>query len=260
MKPNFPLLFAASALLTLTTSAPAVTQTLNPSADAFVSSNTALNALLSAQIKDSNYGAAGALAVSASGLPKGEFDSVLKFDFAAAKAAFDLSLGAGQWTVTSITLQLTAQPPNNSIFNGSGGSPANTAGNFSMKWMQNNTWTEGTGTPAAPTTTGILFSTLSSFLGGSDQSLGTFAFNGVTSGNMVYTLGLAPSLVSDVTAGNVASMLMAPADSTIAMVVNSRTGGNQPVLTVTAGPVPEPGSAVLLAGAAFALLTLRRRA
>ena len=263
MKPCSSLSIVSFVLLTLAASAPAATFSLNPSADAFVSSSTALNVLGTAAIKDSNFGFAGALAVSAPGLPKGEFDSLMMFNFAAAKASFDTTLGAGQWAVTSITLQLTVQPPNNSIFNGSGATPANTAGIFSLTWMQNKTWTEGTGTPAAPTTTGITFSTLSSFLGGSDQSLGTsFSFGGGTSGNTAWTLGLASSLVTDVTNGNQTSLLMAPADTGVAMVANSEnfgTSANRPLLTVTAGTVPEPGSMTLLASAALAWFARRRR-
>lgn len=261
MKAN--LVFAVCALLAPACPALAATFALNPASDAFVSSRTAQNALGTAAIKDSNYGAAGALAVSAAGLPKGEFDSLLKFDFAPAKASFDLTLGTGQWAVTAITLQLTAQPPNNAIFNGSGTTPANTAGNFVMSWMQNNSWVEGGGTPSSPTTTGIKFSTLSSFLGPSDQALGTFAFGGATSGNTIYTLGLASSFVADVAQGNLSSVLLAPAEAVVALVVTSGNFGatgnaSRPLLTLTASPVPEPGSAMLLAGGMCAWLARRR--
>jgi hypothetical protein len=256
MKRAAPSVLAMCLLGLLGAPAQAALFTMNPTEDAFVSSAN----------PSSNYGGAGALAVAAAGLPKGEFDSVMKFDLAPAKASFDSLMGAGLWTVTSIALQLTATGPNNAMFNGNGAGPGGTninfAGSFSMSWMQNHAWVEGTGTPAIPTTTGITFATLSSFQSGADQSLGTFAFGGATTGNNVWTLGLASSLVADVTAGNVAGMLMLPADSAVAYLTDSRSFGTatlRPQLTVTASPVPEPGSAALLAGGAFAWLATRRR-
>ena len=238
-------------------SAAAATFTLNPSEDAFVSAANAT----------SNYGGAGALALAAAGLPKGEFDSVMKFDLAPVKASFDTLLGAGLWTVSAITLQLSAAPPANAIFNGNGvgagGSNVNFAGSFSMSWMQNHSWTEGNGTPqAASTTGGITFSTLQSFRSVADQSLGTFAFSGATSGDNVWMLALVPSLVADIAAGNVAGMLLVPADSGVAYLAGSRSVGTvalRPQLTVTANPVPEPCSTMLVAGGAFAMLARRRR-
>ena len=133
----------ATLALLWTASASAATISLNPFEDAFVSSANA----------SSNYGGAGSLSAAAVGLPKGEFQSVLKFDLTSAKTSFDSTFGAGLWAIDSITLQFTATPPNNAIFNGSGTTPANSAGQFSVRWMQNDTWTEGIGTPAVPTAT-----------------------------------------------------------------------------------------------------------
>lgn len=238
------LLFAASAS--------AATISLNPFEDAFVSSANAT----------SNYGGAGSLSAAAVGLPKGEFQSVLKFDLASAKTTFDSTFGAGLWAIDSITLQLTATAPNNPIFNGSGTTPANSAGQFSLKWMQSDSWTEGNGTPAAASTTGgVVYATLPSFLSGADESLGTFSFGGGTSGNTTWSLGLAPSFRADVTGGNSVSLLMLPADAAVSMLVNSRTAtlANRPLLTVNASAVPEPGTSALLAGAAVMWLARRRR-
>jgi hypothetical protein len=172
----------------------AQTATANPIADAFVNSAH----------PDNNYGAASALGVSASGLPKGEFDSVIKFDLSTAKSGFDALYDAGQWTIQSITLKLTATAPNNSIFNGfgagSGGTNVNFAGQFSIKWMQNETvsWAEGNGTPnTASTTGGITFNTLPTFLGGADETVGTYSFNGATSGAVTYALGLTSGFTAD---------------------------------------------------------------
>jgi hypothetical protein len=112
--------------------------------------------------------------------------------------------------------------------------------------MQNDGWTEGTGTPASPTATGITFSTLPSFESGGDQSLGTFSFGGGTSGNSTYTLNLSSGLTADALAGDVMSIRLFAADSTISALFDSRSIGTvsfRPLLTITA--VPEPSSLAL---------------
>ena len=146
------------------------------------SSNPTQDALVTAANPTSNYGGAGALgAAAAAVLPQGEFDSLLQFNLAAAKASFDSAFGAGLWAIDGMTLQLTATAPNNSIFNGFGAGPGatniNFAGQFAVKWMQNDSWTEGNGTPASASTTGgVTFSTLPIFVSGADESLGIFSF------------------------------------------------------------------------------------
>ena len=56
--------------------------------------------------------------------------------------------------------------------------------------MQNDSRTEGTGTPAAPT--GITCTSLTgTLIGGGDENLSTFSFAGGTSRNSTYTLSLA---------------------------------------------------------------------
>jgi len=131
-------------------------------------------------------------------------------------------------------------PPNNAIFN------ASAAGQFAISWMQNNSWTEGTGTPQTPTTTGITFSTLSNFVGVADENLGTFSYNGATSGSSAYTLGLTPSFSADVLAGGTVSLRIFAADSAVSYLSDSRTFGtasSRPLLTISA--VPEPGAFAL---------------
>src|SRR5689334_8158093 len=91
----------------------AATFTLNPSADAFVTTGPTAN------LSGNNYGGAGALSVAAPGLANGEFQSVLRFDLSGAKSSFDTQFGAGQWSIQSISLALTATAPNNAIFNAS---------------------------------------------------------------------------------------------------------------------------------------------
>lgn len=210
----------------------AATFSLNPSIDAFITTGPIGN------LSVSNYGGAGALSVAAPGLAKGEFQSLLQFDLSGAKSSFDTTFGAGQWSLQSITLQLSATPPNNAIFNSSA------AGQFSITWLVNNSWTEGTGTPAAPGSTGITFSTLPSIRSVGDQNLGTFSFDGGTSGAANYSLTLASGFAADAQGGGVISLDLAAADTGVSALFSSRsvtTSSLRPLLTLTAS-VPEPGA------------------
>jgi hypothetical protein len=212
----------------------AASSSLNPSADTFVTTGPTGN------LSNNNYGGAGALSIAAPNLSQGEFQSVLQFNLSSVKSAFDSQFGVGQWSIQSISLQLTATAPNNAIFN------ASAAGQFSISWMQNDSWIEGSGTPQAPTTTGITFSTLNTFLSPADEALGTFSFNGATSGNSIYTLGLTPLFSADVLTGNTVSFRMFATDTSVSGVFDSRSFGTasaRPLLTITA--VPEPGSIAL---------------
>jgi len=208
----------------------AATFTLNPSADAFVTTGPTSN------LVNSNYGGAGALSVAAAGSAQGEFQSVLQFGLSGVKSSFDTQFGAGQWTVQSVSLQFTAQAPGNAIFN------LSAAGQFGISFMQNNSWTEGSGTPGAPGATGITFSTLNTFVSPGDEALGTFNFAGGTSGSASYDLALTPLFSTDMLSGGTVSFRMFAADSSVSYLVNSRSFGTvsaRPVLNITA--VPEPG-------------------
>ena len=165
---------------------------INPTADAFVGSANPGN----------NYGAAGALEVSAPGSTKGEFDSFVRFNLGSTKAYFDGLYGANNWTVQSITLQLTTSAPNNALFN------ASTAGMFSIQLNHSDAWVEGAGTPSAPDTTpsDLNFTNHTNYEGTADPSLGMYSFAGGTSGTSTYTLGLSTGLLADVQSGSDASL------------------------------------------------------
>lgn len=220
---------------------------LNPSSDAFVTTGPSGN------LSGNNYGGAGALDVAAPGLAKGEFQSVLQFDLSGARTSFDTQFGAGQWNIQSITLSLTATSPNNAIFNPSA------AGQFGISWLQNDSWTEGTGNPNTPTAIGITYSSLPSFTSAGDESLGTFSFAGGTSGAATYTLSLTPGFLTDASAGNLVGFRLFAADNAVSYLFDSRSFGTtsaRPLLTVVA--VPEPAAVPLLAVGAALLVGAKR--
>ncbi len=213
--------------------------------DAFVSSSNATN----------NYGGAGALAVTTS-LSKGAFDSLIRMDLASAKTGFDTAYGVGQWTITSVLIELTSGTPNNAIFN----SP-NTAGQVNVLWFGTDAWTEGAGTPTAAGT-GVTWNDVGALTTGA-QSMGNFAYN--TSGTQQYTLNPSAGFLTDLLNGNQASLWLTPGDSTVSALFNARSFGtvaNRPGLIITASalaPVPEPSRALLLMLGMSACLLRRRK-
>ncbi len=234
-----PSFLPAAAALALISALPcqAATFTANPTMDAFVTTGPTGN------LSGNNYGGAGVLvlAQSATNNPQGTFQSVLQFNVAGALSAFNTQFGAGQWTIQSVTLQLNASAPNNGIFNQNSG-----AGQFGISFMQNNSWTEGSGTPMAPTTSGITYNSLPGFLSINNENLGTFSYNGATTGMSTYSLALTPGFSADILAGGNVSLDMFAADSSINYLFNSKnfgTAADRPLLTITA--VPEPGVAAL---------------
>ena len=238
-------------LLATTSQVFAASVSLNPAADAFVATGS------SGALANNNYGSAGSLALSAAALSKGEFQSVLRFDSSTAKTTFDALYGPGAWTLQSITLQLSASTVNNAIFN------ANAAGSFNIGWLQNDSWTEGTGTPNAPGASGITYNSL---LGtfttpGADEALGRFSYNGASTGTFTYSLGLSGGFWSDTTAGNLVSLRLTAADNVVSFLSSSvqfGTAANRPLLTITAIPEPSTLSLLALCGGTLALFVRRK--
>jgi hypothetical protein len=222
-------------------SASALTITNVPVADTFLRSAAPA----------SNYGGAGALSVSGSaavnrlGQQNGLFDSLMRFSLSGTMSAFDAAYGAGNWTLNSVTLRLTeTAAPNSDLFNRG-------VGQFEIRWLANDLWTEGTGTPTTPTTDGIAYNGLPSLLNaGSDVSLGTFANAGQNT-QQGFALPLTdPSFLNDLLHGGTVSLYLTASSSTIGFTFNSRsfaTASGRPFLELTASAVPEPAVGGLLA-------------
>lgn len=226
----------------------ATTFIATPISDAFVAVGPTDN------LSDDNFGGGGALALAASELPDGEFQSVIEFDLSDASRAFDTQFGVGQWTIQSLTLQLTSSPHNNAIYNNIA------AGQFSISLMQNNSWVEGTGTAGSPMTDGVSYNSLQNTYvnNAADQMLGTFSFDGGSSGANDYALNLTSGITADLLAGNDLSLRLYAADSSVSYLFSSRTGNpssSRPELIINA--VPEPNITTLCA-AALAAFSFRR--
>jgi len=194
------------------------------------------------------------LAVAATGLPNGEFQSVIKFGLLGVRDSFDAQFGAGGWSLQSVSLQLSSSPHSNPVYNDIA------PGLFGVSLMQNNSWVEGTGNASNPAANGISYTTLqSTFINNAaDRGLGTFTFPGGTSGLNSYALDLAPDLTADILGGSDASLRLFAADSSVSYLFSSRAqASGQPQLTITA--VPEPGTLAVLTLASGLLLWRVRR-
>jgi len=249
-----PKLFLAALVFAATTFFSfAQTVTLNPTMTAPVTTGPTGN------LSANNYGAAGALAISAPGLSKGTFESVLEFNLSSAASTFNSLYGTGLWTVQSVTIQLNATPNNNTAFFNT-----TAAGQFNISLMQNNSWTVGSGTPASPSDTGINYNTLQSTYinNATDQALGTFSFGGNTTGMNTYSLTLSSSMIADLMSGSDLSLRMYANDSVVSYLFNSEsfsTSADRPLLTIVAVPEPTTLTAFALGAVLLGSLKLRNR-
>ena len=203
---------------------------------------------------NNNYGGAGAFSVSGTGAGKGAADGVLSFNVSSVASGFNTQYGAGNWTINSVVLGLVAQAPGtNNLFNSS-----NVAGTFHVDWVPNDSWVEGSGTPNAPSSTGLTWGNASL---GTAESLGDQSYSGGT-GAMSFSLTPSSGLLGDITNGSTATLELSAVSSTMTGVFNSRTNptpANWPVLTITASAVPEPGRLMLAMLGALCLCVRRRK-
>lgn len=252
---NFPLkrllaLGFAGVQIAMVCTSGAATFSTTAFSDAFVATGPTGN------LSNNNYGGGGALGLAAPNLPLGEFQTVLQFNLTSVRNSLDAQYGAGSWTVQSISLQLTASPHNNAIYN------EIAPGQFNASLMQNNSWVEGTGTAGTPAANGITFNTLQgTYINNAlDQPLGTFSFGGTTSGANSYSLDLSPGLLFDVLNGSDLTIRLYAADDEVSYLFTSRANGSsaaRPTLIVNA--IPEPSSLTLYGLGLATLLFWRRK-
>jgi hypothetical protein len=228
---------ALAALLCLGGAAGAqVTNSSTTIADAFLATGSP-NYENGADLTGLNFGGAGTLAVAPASAAKGEFQSVIRFNLANAAAMFDTNYGAGNWTVTGISLQLTSnygtagEQPNNPIFNVVSG------GQFVIEWLADDSWIEGTGNPGQPTTDGVTYDSLPGLLSGAHEILCTNTYSPPgTNVPVIYNLPLNTNLVAAVQTGGDVNFLFYAADDQIGYLFNSHEygRGNQPLIEAVA--------------------------
>ena len=220
--------------------------TNSASADAFVRAAAAA----------SNYGGAGALSVSGtnaangSGTANGAFDSFIRFNTAAMVASFNSLFGSNNWGISGARLRVTElAAPANALFNRGTGS-------FGIRWIANDRWAEGAGTPNAPTTGGITYNDEPGLLdAGTDASLGAFTNRGVDA-TQSFALALPPVFVNDLGAGGEVGLYLTALDSGVGFTFDSRSFGTvsaRPFLEVSA--VARPGVTSMRMAGADVLLT-----
>lgn len=228
-----------------------------PAAQAAVTFDTTANAgtFVRQNAPGTSYGGLGAVSVSGSTAPNGLGQSAgvaetfLKFNMAAAAASFDAQFGAGNWTVSGVTLRLveTAAPIRTDIF-GMG------QGSFEVTHMANDAWADS----------GLVWNNKSTVLNPlADSSLGVFEtlFQGDQRTPVQrFALAMDDALLADIMGGGAISLHLTPEDSTVGATFNGPymigTARPKPVLEVEA--VPEPATLALLAAGAALLGRMRR--
>jgi hypothetical protein len=224
-------------------SSDALVASIHPTADTFITAATQ-----NGTSPDSNYGNLGAMTVAGSASGNGgEYLALLKFDPSGAVSQFNTEYGAGQWSLSLVTLRLAGNFATQGAVPGNARFPAINGGAFSINWFSNDSWTE----------TGA---TYKNFTPGAVLNLGNFSY--VPPGDnvpVVWMLNTAPDFISDISANGTVSLQLAPGDSTVSYLFNTRTysiPANFPLLSLTA--IPEPSALALLACGSALLLAARR--
>ena len=226
---------ALACMVTLPTTVAAQTSTYSQpvGADTFVSSGQ----------PNTGFGLHGAMEIAAptAAQPR-TLLTLLRLDTAGLQASFDADFGAGNWTVTFVTLTLfsnvasAGQQPGNGSFN------RIAAGGFEFDLLGNNNWNENA----------ITWNTLPAILPGAGStntltSLGNYFWPASGAGSSTWALANDPALAQKIQTGDAVTILGQPTvGSTVGYLINTsplRPG----FLNVTAEAVPEPATFRLLA-------------
>lgn len=179
------------------------------------------DAMARASEANRNFGGAGALAVAgptavnSTGEPQGAYQSILQFDASMAISAFDAQFGAGNWQLTAAGLSLyEVGAPINSIFNVG-------AGSIEFRWIADDNWLEGMGTPMPPPIEAggneISWNFLQTLIAGSaSSSLGT-PLIALQEGTLSIPLSLTAAFASDLMSGGFVSIFIAPVSPAVGL-------------------------------------------
>lgn len=211
-------------------------------------------------------GVQGTLATTNSGGYSAAANEVFRFSIGATIDSLNATYGAGNWTVTNVTLNFNSSyaKQNNSRF-GVG------SGTFDIYWVGNDAWAQSKGTESDRGTNPIYASdeaTLAAWAG-STSLLGSEEFiiaSGATGYvNLNYELGLTEELLNDILAATAASnpdislYLMATSETLGMIIFTGGQGQSLPTLSFDVVAVPEPASVAILALTGAGLLLRRRK-
>jgi hypothetical protein len=199
------------------------------SVDAFVRSNA----------PTANYGGAGALTISgatatnAVGTINGNADSFIRFNTGALVTSLNSAFGPNNWVINGVALRVVEMgAPNSNIFTRGKGA-------FEIRWTSNDSWTEGSGMPMAPTADGIVYNDEPPLLTNT-VSLGTFT-NAAANTTDSFSLALPPAFTDDLIAGGDVDLYLTAVDTNIGFTFNSQnftTASLRPILVISAVPTP----------------------
>jgi hypothetical protein len=220
-------------------------------------------------------GVQGASSVNDTGGSTAAANDAFKYSVGSVADSLNATYGAGNWTIANpeLTFQYTLYA-NNPRFNAG-------AGTFSIYWMANDSWVQGTANPVYATTGAALatWAGNASLLANETYTWSTPGYtgtladlhtsnwttdsSGIRQATVSYGLALDPSFVTDITSATAAadpnvSLYLMSTSASLGLTIF--TGGGQilPTLSFEVVPVPEPSVlAMSLSGLAL-IATVRR--